>query len=189
MSRSRWFLTLTVTLLLLVTGFSCARDEAGTEQAVGGELVSQRQARAPEVRWLDFNDGLAKARTEKKPIFVEFYTDWCVYCEMFQRKTIHDQSVAKMLSENFAYVRLNAEDSRKRLKFNGQSLSNTELTSSFGITAFPSLVFLDSGGQPISMLSGFLPPRQFAAVLGYVYQECYRTETSLDEFTRKGNCD
>ena len=189
MSSSGWFLTAGVILSLLLTGFSCVRDESETMQAVGGKPASSGQGKALEVKWLDFNDGLAKARTEKKPIFVEFYADWCVYCKMFQRETINDPSVARMLSENFAYVRLNAEDSDKRVRFNGQTLSNVELTGSFGITAFPSLVFLDSAGQPITTLSGFLPARQFSAVLGYIHQGCYQTQISMQEFARKGNCD
>ena len=187
MSILRWLLTLILALSFLVTGSSCAREESEGLQAKSAPASSQQQEQV-QVKWLGFNDGLAKAKSENKPIFVEFYTDWCPYCKKFQRETIRNQKVAAMLAENFAYVRFNAEDSKNRIKYNGRSMSNVELTSSFGITGYPSLVFLDSAGQPIKMLSGFVPPDQFATVLDYIHQKCYETQISFRDFTKKGNC-
>ncbi len=189
MNTSRLLLILTMVVSLFLTSYSCARDEIDTPQAVSNERPSPEQSIGVRAKWLDFNDGLDKARTENKPIFVEFYTDWCVYCKMFQRETAQDQGVASVLSENFVYVRLNAEDTRERVKFNGKYLSNTELTQYFGISVFPSLVFLDSAGQIITTFSGFMPARQFAGILDYIHQKCYQTQTSIHEFARRGNCD
>jgi thioredoxin-related protein len=189
MNTPRLLLILTMVVWFFLTSYSCARDETDPTQAVSNELPSPQQSKGLRVKWLDFNDGMDKARTENKPIFVEFYTDWCVYCKMFQRETVQDQSVASVLAENFVYVRLNAEDTQKRVKFNGKYLSNTELTQSFGISAFPSLVFLDSTGQIITTFSGFMPARQFAGILDYIHQKCYQTQTSIHEFARRGNCD
>ena len=187
MSILRWFLTLMLALSLLVTGSSCAREESEGLQAKSTSPSSQQQEQL-QVKSLAFNDALAKAKSEDKPIFVEFYTDWCPYCKKFQRETIRNQKVAAMLAENFAYVRFNAEDSKKRVKFDGKSYSNVELTQAFGITSYPSLVFLDSKSHPITMLSGFVPPDQFAIVLDYIQQKCYETQISFRDFTKKGNC-
>jgi len=189
MNTSRLLLILTMVVSFFLTSYSCARDETDPPQPVSNELPSPQQVKGLRAKWLDFNYGLDKARTENKPIFVEFYTDWCVYCKMFQRETVQDQSVASVLLENFVYVRVNAEDTQKRVKFNGKYLSNVELTQSFGISAFPSLVFLDSTGQIITTFSGFMPPRQFAGILGYIHQKCYQTQTSIHEFAKRGNCD
>ena len=174
---------LLITSLLMVLP-SCARDDNAREQA----SASERQKKDLPTKWLAFDDGLAKARTENKPIFVEFYTDWCIYCQKFQKETIKDQRVARMLSENFVYVRLNAEDSENRVRYNGKSFSNVELTQAFGITAYPSLVFLDAKSKPITMLSGFVPPHEFVTVLSYIDQKCYETQISFREFTKKGSC-
>ncbi|MEJ2427501.1 MAG: thioredoxin family protein [Deltaproteobacteria bacterium] len=162
-------LRLALTLLLLaslaIVTPSCARDETATEQATPLE----RQEKDLPTKWLAFDDGLAKARTENKPIFVEFYAEWCIFCKKFEKETIKDQNVSKMLSENFVYARLNAEEA-------------------FGINAYPSLVFLDSKGKPITMLSGFIPPHQFMPVLAYIEQKCYETQISFRQFAQKGSC-
>jgi thioredoxin-related protein len=177
-------LTLVLLLSLLTAGPSCTRDETAREQASASE---EQQKHLPS-KWLAFDDGLAKARTENKPIFVEFYADWCIFCKKFQKETIGDQKVGRMLSENFVYVRLNAENADNRVRYNGKYFSNVELTQAFGITAYPSLVFLDSQSKPITMLSGFVPPREFMPVLDYIDQKCYETQISFREFTKKGSC-
>jgi thioredoxin-related protein len=187
MSIQRWLLTLILALSLLVTGSSCAREESEGLQAKSTPPSSQPQKQL-QVKSLDFNDAVAKARSENKPIFIEFYTDWCPYCRKFLRETIGNHKVASMLAENFAYVRFNAEDSKKRVKFDGKSYSHVELTQAFGITSYPSLVFLDSKSQPITMLAGFVPPKQFATVLDYIQQKCYETQVSFNDFTKMGNC-
>jgi thioredoxin-related protein len=177
-------LTLLFIVLLLIAGPSCDRDETAREQV----SASERQQKDLPIKWLAFDDGLAKARTENKPIFVEFYADWCIFCKKFQKETIGDQKVARMLSENFVYVRLNAENSEGRIRYNGKSFSNVELTQAFGISAYPSLVFLDSKSEPITMLSGFVPPHEFMPVLDYIDQKCYETQISFREFTKRGSC-
>ena len=181
-SRSLFILLLITSLLMVLP--SCARDDNPKEQA----SASESEKKDWPAKWLAFDDGLAKARTENKPIFVEFYTDWCIYCQKFQKETIKDQKVARMLSENFVYVRLNAENSENRVRYNGKSFSNVELTQAFGITAYPSLVFLDAKSKPITMLSGFVPPQEFVTVLSYIDQKCYETQISFREFTKKGSC-
>lgn len=170
--------------LFLMAGPACSRDETAREQV----SASERQQKDLPTKWLAFNDGLAKARTENKPIFVEFYADWCVFCKKFQKETIKDPKVARMLSENFIYVRLNGENSENRVRYNGKSFSNVELSQAFGISAYPSLVFLDSESKPITMLSGFVPPREFMPVLDYIDQKCYETQISFREFAKKGSC-
>ena len=187
MKIQRWFLLLILAFFFLMTGASCAREESEGLQAKSTSPPSRSQEQL-QVKWLGFNDGLAKARTEDKPIFLEFYTDWCPYCRKFQKETVNDRKVSRMLAENFVYVRLNAEDTKNRIKFDGKSYTHVELTQAFGIRSYPSLVFLDSTSKPITMLSGFVPPNQFATVLDYIQQKCYKTQVSFNDFTRRGNC-
>ena len=184
MTISRSALTLLLLASLAIVGPSCARDETAREQ----NSPSGRQQKDLPTKWLAFDDGLAKARTENKPIFVEFYAEWCIFCKKFQKETIEDQKVAKMLAEKFVYVRLNAESLESRVRYRGKSLSNVELAQAFGINSYPSLVFLDSKGKPITMLSGFLPPHQFMPVLDYIDQKCYETQISFRQFAKKGSC-
>ena len=184
MTILRSALALLLLALLPLAGPSCARDDAAKEQA----SASEKQEKYLSTKWFAFDDGLAKAKTENKPIFVEFYAEWCIFCKKFQKETIKDQRVARMLSENFVYVRLDAENSNSRVRYKGKSLSNVQLAQAFGINAYPSLVFLNSKGKPITMLSGFVPPHQFMPFLDYIDQKCYETQISFRQFAKKGSC-
>lgn len=188
MSFSRWLLPFILTLSFLGTSSFCAKDEPEKQKAFRVSPPSAQKQERLQVERVGFNDGLAKARLENKPIFVEFYTEWCVYCQKFQRETIQDQNVVRMLSENFIYIRLDAENSNNQIKYRGKSMSNVDLTRSFGINGYPSLVFLDSKGQPITLVPGFVPAPEFSAILSYIHQECYQTKISFHDFVKKGNC-
>jgi thioredoxin-related protein len=178
--------------LLLFMGLVLPSSGCGDGQGKGqegvGTLASAQSIGSGIVPRLGFNEGLGKAKRDKKPILLEFYTDWCVYCKKFQRETIANRKVAKMLAERFVYVRLNAENSKDQLRFMGQSLSSLELARSFGIRGYPSLAFLDTEGKPITMIHGFVPADRFFPVLDYIAQKCYLARVSFDDFIRRGNC-
>jgi len=65
MHNLRVALTLLFLGSLLMAGPACYRDEAAREQV----STSERQQKGLPAKWLAFDDGLAKARTENKPIF------------------------------------------------------------------------------------------------------------------------
>ncbi len=184
---SRWLLSCTLIIALILTSASCSREEAPRLHAKSGSSANTKQE-LEQIRWFTFNNGLAKAKTENRPMFVEFYTEWCVACKTFHRETLANDNVTNTLEKNFVAVRINAEDSDDRIKFEGKYYSSAELTHALGISVFPTLLFLDSDAQPITKIHGFVPPTQFSAILSYINQKCYETQISLHEFVKQGAC-
>ena len=174
-------------LAFTFTSSSCSREEAPQLHAKSGTSTNTKQE-GEQIQWFTFNNGLAKAKTENRPVFVEFYTEWCVACKALHRETLQNDNVANILEKNFVAIRINAEDESDRIKYEGKYYSSAELTYSLGISVFPSLVFLDSDAQPITMIHGFVPPTQFSAILNYIDQKCYETKISLHEFVKHGAC-
>ncbi|UCG13877.1 MAG: thioredoxin fold domain-containing protein [Deltaproteobacteria bacterium] len=181
----RWVTTLVIISSFILATSACTRNESGRQKAKSAPSGRQEGS---QIKWVDFNDGLIRATKDNKPMFLEFYTDWCVACKEFHRKILQNQKVAEMLADNFISVRLNAEDSRNHVKYNGESFSNVDLSRSFGVMAYPSLVFMEPGGQPITLIPGFVPAAQFLAILDYIHQRCYVKEISIHEFVKKGSC-
>ena len=180
------FLLVAIVLAAACT-FACAKEEAARQQS-GSTLPGTVQERKAQVQWLDFDNGLAKARSTKKPVMINFYTDWCVYCKKLDRETLQDPEVVRTLESGFIAIRLNAENGRARLSYRGNSFSHAEFSRYFGVTAFPSIAFLSDKGEPITMLPGFVPAPQFSVFLNYIRQECYRKKVSLEDFVAKGDC-
>jgi thioredoxin-related protein len=182
----RRFLLVAVVLVATWT-LACAKEEAAKQQnnPVSPETIQVRKA---QIQWLDFNDGLAQARSTRKPIMINFYTEWCVYCKKLDRETLQDPEVARTLENGFIAIRLDAENGSAQLSYRGKSFSHAEFSRYFGVTAFPSIAFLNDKGEAITMVPGFVPAPQFSVFLNYIRRECYLKNISLKDFVAKGDC-
>jgi thioredoxin-related protein len=138
--------------------------------------------------WLKFNQGLTLAEEQDKVVLVDFYTTWCHWCKVMDEKTFRNEKIADLLQRRFVTVRVNAEDTNEKVSFKGQAYSNVELTRAFNVTGFPSLAFLDSKGEPITVIPGYVPPEEFIHILNYIDKGCYKQQMPFDEFKKKLDC-
>jgi len=134
------------------------------------------------VEWTSMEKGLEAARREDKYIVIDFYTSWCKWCKVMEKRTFSDQTVAEYLKTNFICVRVNAEDSQSDFTFRGRSLSPSELAREFGVRGYPSMAYLESGGNLIMVVPGFIPPEKYIHVLKYFDEGHYRKGVDLGKF-------
>lgn len=98
---------------------------------------------------LTFEQALAHAKEEGKPLLVDFSTAWCGWCRRLENETFRDPGVAKLL-EGFVNLRIDAE------KGDGPQLARR-----FGVRGFPTLVIVGPDGLEIDRVLGFVPPEVF----------------------------
>jgi len=67
------------------------------------------------VDWKGYEEGLAAAKSEDKPVCLIFYTDWCPHCTKYSG-VFHDEKVIEK-SKKFVMIRLNKD---KNTKLSGQ---------------------------------------------------------------------
>ena len=60
------------------------------------------------IAWKSYEEGLAAAKAEKKPVLLVFYTDWCPHCTKYSG-VFHDPKVVEK-SKSFVMVRLNKDE-------------------------------------------------------------------------------
>lgn len=143
-----------------------------------------------ELTWHSFDEALQLAMDEEKPFMVDFYTDWCHWCKVMDKKTFRDEDVAGILDSDFVVSRIHAEDSKATVHYRGTTYTNIEFTRAMRISGFPSLAFFDSEGQPITIIPGFVEPDLFRHILAYVRDGCYKQKMTFQEFMeKKGECD
>jgi len=140
---------------------------------------------AAEVKWLGFDAGIEKALEEKKPVLIDFYTEWCHWCKVMDDKTFNAEEVAKKLSDDFVCIRLNAEDQKSSLNFDGKMYTNAEFTQALGVSGFPTLAFIDDAGQFITKVPGYVPAKDFVNILNYIDKKYYEKNMSFEEFLEK----
>ena len=107
---------------------------------VGLALLGAAPARAggdwndKDVRWRTYEDGLAEAKKEKKPVCLVFYTDWCPHCANYG-VVFHDPKVVDM-TKRFVMIRLNKDKEAalsKKFAPDGEYIPRTYFLSSAGV--------------------------------------------------------
>jgi thioredoxin-related protein len=100
-------------------------------------------------------------------------------------ETYPTENVKKTVEDYFYTVRLNAESEREII-FNGQSLTERELAAAFGVSSFPTTVFVDTDGEPLGFQPGFMDAAIFKDLIAYVGSNKYKSQ-SFDEFVDGNN--
>jgi len=100
--------------------------------------------------WFDGDlDGAIRAAGERDTlVFVEFNTEWCSWCRRFETETLTDCAVREELAE-FVAIQLDAEG------------EGAEAAQRLAIDNYPTVVFLDSSGDEVERIVGYLPPEKF----------------------------
>lgn len=57
----------------------------------------------------DWEQAIKKSQETGKPIFVDFYTDWCSWCKVMDNKTFSNDSVIKFMNDNYVALKIDAE--------------------------------------------------------------------------------
>jgi len=142
-----------------------------------------------ENKWLAFDEGLALAKSEKKPVVIDFYTNWCRWCKVMDKQTFSKPEISSFLAEHFVSIRINAESRNERYEYKGKMYTPAELTRKFRIRAYPSIVYLDEEGSLIKVVPGYQPPERYLPWLTYIQKGCYKKKITFEEYQkRKGDC-
>jgi len=82
-------------------------------------------------------------------------------------------------------MKINAEDDSKKGVFNGKSMSHREIAQYFRVRGYPSYLFIDKEGKPVTVISNYFPKEDFALVLKYFKDELYTKKVELDRYIEK----
>jgi thiol:disulfide interchange protein DsbD len=100
-----------------------------------------------------FEQVLARAKSEGRPVMIDFFADWCAACKELDRETY---PATEVISESgrFVTVKVDATNSDDALD---------ALMERFGVEGLPTVAFISSGGEVLRAprVTGFLEPRSF----------------------------
>ncbi|PTL82672.1 protein-disulfide reductase DsbD [Vitiosangium sp. GDMCC 1.1324] len=145
------------------------RGGAMDTKSVGSLWVSlgvMEQPKAPSFAWHavmpakgngfsseSFAQVMARAKSEGRPVMIDFFADWCAACKELDRETYPAPEVIAE-SERFINVKVDATNSDDALD---------SLMERFGVEGLPTVAFVSSTGEilPAPRVTGFLAPRSF----------------------------
>ena len=137
------------------------------------------------VRWRDWDSGLKEAHEKNLPVLVDVYTDWCGWCKRMDRDVYSQPEVRDYLSRKFVTVKLDAEASDPA-RYEDQDYTARTLASHFGITGYPTTIFLRASGDHLINAPGYIPADRFLAVLRYIGDGYMDRGVTWDQFKNQG---
>lgn len=118
----------------------------------------------PRIKWeRNFEEALRKAQKYGKPLVVDFWADWCTWCERLDQNTYADPAVVRK-AQDFVAVKVNTEGSRKEV----------EVAVRYHVTSLPTIVFLSPEGRQLGRVNGFQGPGIFPRTLDEVQARARR---------------
>lgn len=151
---------------------------------------------ATEIHWMSLEEALELQKTAPKKIFMDVYTQWCGPCKMLDKNTFHNPEVVKYVNEHYYGVKFDAE-SPKTIVYKGVEYKNPnyvegkrgrngvhQLSRYFQVNAYPTMMFLDENGNPITKATGYLQPQQLEYYLKTIAEEVYLRLKTEDEWKK-----
>jgi thiol:disulfide interchange protein DsbD len=137
--------------VLLIGAIAYSQNAAAGGSAPGKATGAAANAAADGWIWNDPDAALARAKAEDKPILIDFWASWCVWCKKMDDETYPDARVKKALS---GYVLLKIDVDRM-----------PDLQKQFQADGLPTTVVVDKNGKEIKRAVGFQAPDRFVPFL------------------------
>ena len=140
---------------------------------------------AAGIQWMSIEEAVEAQKKEPRKIMMDVYTKWCTPCKMMMANTFTNADVIEYLNANYYAVKFDAE-SPDPVSFKDNVYSNPtydpnrrgrngvhELSRVLGVSAYPTLVYMDEEANIIAPISGYKQPGQLELYLKF-FRDAYQ---------------
>ncbi|MFH1984989.1 MAG: thioredoxin family protein [Pseudomonadota bacterium] len=106
------------------------------------------------IRWMDYVQGKALARSLNKTAIVYFHTAWCPSCKKMEAETFPHPEVVRVVNERFVAIRVDAD-------------TQQDIARAYGVNGVPDLWLIHPDATPIGNVTGFIPANRLLKILQY----------------------
>jgi thiol-disulfide isomerase/thioredoxin len=100
-----------------------------------------------------FNDALAKAKKEKKIIFVDAFASWCGPCKMMSKNIFTLKTVGDFYNKNFINLAIDMEKGEGR-----------EVAKKYSVYSYPTYLFINGDGELLQKDVGYIEEQPFVSL-------------------------
>lgn len=123
-----------------------------------------------------FAQALAKAKSEGKPLFVDFYAVWCGPCKKMEKQIFTQPEVGEYFNKHFIALQLDAEKPE-----------NVDVAKTYKVEAFPTLGIFDGEGKALSINVGYMNAQELMAMAKTAVGEVKGFEQLYKEYRQNPN--
>ena len=152
-------------------------------------FTGSSQQKSKSALWQSLEQITNLSATEKKPILIDIYTDWCHYCKVMDATTYKNDSVINYLQKHFYRLKFNAESKdtirwqQKVYAYNLRyEVHDFAVYLSRGSIVYPTTVIITPGGQPYYQ-HGQLTAGELELLLKY-YADNRPGKPTLEDFAK-----
>jgi thioredoxin-related protein len=118
----------------------------------------------------------ANAAKSSKNFAVLWEMRGCPWCKILHMENFAREDIAGYLQANFTLVQLNLRGKRELIDFDGEKLTEEDLSYKFGVNSTPSFQFFRpsdaAAGQELGR-AGYLKPDEFLTLLHFIREKGY----------------
>ena len=146
------------------------------------------------IRWYTIQEAEKLMKESPRPLFIDTYTDWCIWCKRMDSETFTNPVIADILNKKFYPVKFDAEG-KESVTFVGQTFINDgkygkahQLAVALlqGQLSYPTVVFLTQEKDnkiSVSPVPGFKQPKEMEVLLTYFADKAYQS-TGWDDYQK-----
>jgi len=140
-------------------------------------IFLQAQTAFSQIKTHSFEQLDSLQKVEKRTIVVFIHTDWCKYCQTMTNTTFKNDSIIKILNDQFYFIDLNAEE-KQNITFNGHLFKYKPTGTTTGINelaeqlgtvdnkiSYPTLCFLNTNNEIILQYPQYIASKDLIAIL------------------------
>ena len=135
-------------LLVIVAWAGGTTGYASTETIY--EYDEEPVDEAPVPALTSFMEVAESARAQGIPILVEFSTPWCRYCDALEQQVLKPLILSEQYHKRIIIKKLEINTYSSITGFDGKRYRSDEISRSYGVDLYPTLVFFDARGREIS---------------------------------------
>jgi len=155
--------------------------------SLSGKPENNAASNSHGVNWHPLKQGLETAGKVKKPVLFFFYTEWCTYCTKMDNEIFTDPEIVSYLNSKFISIRVNPEKETEKVRVMKEKITPMELLKYSGGRGFPTTIFWDRQGKPVTSVPGYLEKKVFLPLLRYMNSSCYNKKVKFMDYLKNSS--
>ena len=137
-----------------------------------------------KIKWYSIEEAEKLIKDNPRPVFIDAYTNWCIWCKRLDQDTFSNPVIAEILNTKFYPVKFDAEG-KENISFNGKIFVNDgkagkahQLAVALlqGQLSYPTVVFLNEKGQLLTQVPGYLAAKEMEELLSFFAEKAYEKQ-------------